>query len=254
MPKHAPAGMPRRQAMSALAVLFALLLTGCAATSVPGPSAGATSGADLRMEYLNLAADGDALLAFVPQKSRIRVFAFRGGRAARLGHNHVVSIDRGTGYLLLPAGHVANARFDLAFRLDEMHFDEAVDREALGGAFASRLAPDDIDRTRANFLGAQSAQAQAYPEVRIHSLRVVGEMPRIAAQLRIEMHGTSKQTWVALDVRGDDRHIEAKGALVVEQSDFGIKPYSVFGGLLAVEDPLVVEFALVGEALALRAP
>jgi hypothetical protein len=253
MSMRAAAETPWHRASCALAALLATLLAGCAASIVPGAVAPATTGPDLRAQYLKLATDGDVLLAIAPGRSRIRVFAFRGGRAARLGHNHVVSIDRGTGYLLLPAGRVANARFDLAFRLDEMRFDDAAEREALGGGFASQLSPDEVDRTRANFLGEQSAQALAYPEVRIHSLRIIGELPRIAAQLRIDLHGTSRQTWVALDVQGDARRIEAKGAFVIEQSDFGIRPYSVFGDLLAVEDPLVVEFALVAEPLAIGA-
>jgi hypothetical protein len=32
--------------------------------------------------------------------------------------------------------------------------------------------------------------------------------------------------------------------MVLRQSDFGIKPYTVLGGLLAVDDEVVIEFHL----------
>jgi len=43
--------------------------------------------------------------------------------------------------------------------------------------------------------------------------------------------------------------LKVQGALVLKQSDFGIKPFSVFGGLLAVHDEVVVEFSLAADAL-----
>ena len=49
-----------------------------------------------------------------------------------------------------------------------------------------------------------------------------------------------------LDVQGLPDRLVVAGAFVLRQSDFGIKPFSVLGGLLAVEDELVVEFRLIG--------
>ena len=37
----------------------------------------------------------------------------------------------------------------------------------------------------------------------------------------------------------------ARGEVVIRQSDFGIQPFTVLGGLLAVKDELVVQFELV---------
>jgi hypothetical protein len=38
-----------------------------------------------------------------------------------------------------------------------------------------------------------------------------------------------------------------EGALVLQQSDFGVKPLSVLGGLLSVQDAVIVEFKLSGD-------
>lgn len=51
----------------------------------------------------------------------------------------------------------------------------------------------------------------------------------------------------ALTVKGLPDHLTVDGALVLRQSDFGVKPLSVLGGLLAVQDEVIVEFKLSGE-------
>jgi hypothetical protein len=35
------------------------------------------------------------------------------------------------------------------------------------------------------------------------------------------------------------------GSLVIKQTDFGIRPYTALGGLLGVQDTLVLDFRLV---------
>ena len=54
--------------------------------------------------------------------------------------------------------------------------------------------------------------------------------------------------WTPLTVTGLPERLSVQGALVLKQSDFGIKPFSVFGGILAVQDEIVVEFTLAGDA------
>jgi hypothetical protein len=62
----------------------------------------------------------------------------------------------------------------------------------------------------------------------------------------VELHGQRRELWVPLTVRGLPATLTAEGALVLSQSDFGIQPYAVLGGLLAVQDQLMVEFKLHG--------
>ena len=106
------------------------------------------------------------------------------------------------------------------------------------------MSPEAIAATRTNMLGAGNLQADAFPWVRIRSLQVAGEAPRLAAQIELELHGQKRVMWLPLRVQLEPLQIRVEGALVLRQSDFGIRPFSVLGGLLAVQDELLVEFEL----------
>jgi YceI-like domain. len=201
--------------------------------------------AKLKAAYAALGEAGGKVFILDPGQSAIRIYVFRGGRAAKLGHNHVLSAPRFTGFLYVPAAGVTNARFDLEFRLDQLEIDNPAYRSALGNAFASALTADDIDGVRKHMLGKDNLQADRFPVVSVHSLQIVGEPPKFAVKVQIEMHGQKREMWIPLSVKGLPDSVTVSGALVLRQSDFGVQPYSTLGGLLAVRDEVVIEFKLL---------
>ncbi len=231
-----------------IAAIVLLRCTPLPATAPGGemPPAQGARPADLTAEYAALAAAGGRSFTVDPGKSTVRIYVFRGGRAGRVGHNHVLSAPQFTGYFFLPAAGASNGRFDLEFRLDHLEIDNPAIRSGLGSAFSSALSADAIDGTRRHMLGADNMQADQFPLVRVRSLRITGESPKFAAEVRIEMHGQTREIWLPLDVQGLPDHLSVAGSFVLRQSDFGVKPYSFLGGLLAVEDEVVIEFKLFG--------
>lgn len=211
MPTAPPARLPRRTAL----VLAAVLLTGCGGLPPPGPSPTPPAGPTAE----KAAAD------------ELRVLVFRGGKASRLGHNHVL--------------RAADLRVDwpaagpvLRFRLDALDVDPPALRARLGEAFASAVGDEARAGTRVNLLKA--LEAEAYPEVVARTLQQLGEGGRRAVEAEIALHGVTRRQWLVVDVQGR----RARGQAVIRQSDFGIQPFTVLGGLLAVQDALVVEFEL----------
>lgn len=166
------------------------------------------------------------------QGQSLHVLVFRGGAAARLGHNHV--LRAGDLRVDWPAAGPV-----LRFRLDALDIDPPALRAALGPDFASGVDADARAGTRANLLKA--LDAAAYPEVVVRTLVQVGEGARRAVEAEITLHGVSRRQWFAVEVDG----ARARGRVVLRQSDFGLQPFTVLGGLLAVQDALVVEFELV---------
>ncbi len=247
-----PSILPRVRLLAAAA----LALGACAAPAPPADApadapAEAPGDAALapqwRAQYAALAAGG-TVYALDPQRSRVRIYAFRGGRAAHLGHNHVLSAPAFSGWVYVPASGGEGGRVDIEMRLDALELDRTDIRATLGPAFAARIDADDVDNTRRHMLGNGNLQAQRFPFVRLHSLAITGELPRLAAQVDVELHGQHRPVWVALAVDRSPGGLTAAGSLVLRQTDFGITPYSVLGGMLAVEDALVVEFDLAATA------
>jgi len=245
-----------RLVVSAAATVTMLL--GCASLPMDIPKADSKALGDkdetaavTKSSYLELVRTGDGkVFALDPKLSTVRMFSFRGGRAGRLGHNHVLSAPEFIGYAYLPESFAAEPKFDLEFRLDQLEIDNPQYREALGGTFAAPLSKAAIEGVREHMLGEDNLQADRFPFVRIHSLQITGELPKFAAQMQVEMHGQKQLMWVPLNVERMSDRLAVKGAFVLQQTSFGAKPYSVAGGLLAVKDEVIVEFYLVGTLLA----
>jgi hypothetical protein len=243
--------LPSRTASLCAGLLCALsLLGGCAhaPADLTGLGAGAAvpTEAALDQTYADLARAGGQVIRLDPAASSLRIYVFRGGRAGKLGHNHVLSAPRFTGLFCLPASGAQDARFDLLFRLDALDIDNAAARAGLGSAFASVVSPEAIQGTREHMLGPANLQAAQFPTVYIHALKITGEVPRFAAQVQVVLHGVARTYEVPLAVEGLPAHLAVRGSLVLRQTDFGIAPFSVMNGLLAVEDAVVIDFDLRG--------
>lgn len=200
----------------------------------------------LAATYTGLAKTNGKLFTLNPKQSTVKIYVFKSGRLAHLGHNHILSAPQFMGFFYLPADEISAARFDVEFRLDELELDNPEIRAKAGSAFASHLSPAAIAATRQNMLSR--FQAQRFPMVRIHSLQIVGEAPKFATQIQIELHGQTRDLWIPLQVEGLPDRLNVSGSFVLRQTDFGVQPFSVMGGLLAVQDEVVIEFQLVGSA------
>lgn len=241
-----------RTAIFVLAVLVAAALAGCAAlpTSLQmgaTEAARESNHAALMSTYSELAKTGGRVFNLDSRRSAVRIYVFRAGPAAKVGHNHVIAAPKFSGFAYLPPGGTAEARFDLEFRLDELEIDNLAYRAQLGKAFASIPMPEAIAGTREHMLGEENMQADRFPFVRVHSLRVAGESPKLAVDVQVEMHGKKREIRVPLDVEGLPDSLAVSGAFTLRQTDFGVQPYSALGGLIAVADEVVIEFKLVGE-------
>ncbi len=217
------------------------------ATPVPVmPVTRADEQGGLNAVYSELAATGGRVFTLDPKASAVRIYAFRGGTAAKVGHNHVLSAPQFTGFVHLPSSGASSARFDLEFRLDQLEIDNPAYRSKLGTAFSSLLTAAAIEGTRDHMLGEDNLQADRFPFVRVHSLLISGEAPKLAAKVQIELHGQKREIWVPLSVESSPDRLSVTGSFVLRQTDFGAQPYSVLGGLLAVQDEVLIEFELIG--------
>jgi hypothetical protein len=215
--------------------------------SIPPPST--TPGLDLAADYGARLAGGAAVYRVDTATSDLRIYVFRGGKAAKLGHNHVLSAPRFEGYVSMPSDAVADASFDLQFRFDELRIDDPVLREQTGGNFAGARSESDMAGTMKNMLGPRVLSADEHPYVRIRSLLIAGDWPMLVARVAIEMHGVGRERDVLLQVERDDQQLRARGELVLRQTEFGVTPLSILGGVIAVQDPVAIRFDLRAKRL-----
>jgi len=198
----------------------------------------------LRAEYDALAAHGGKVYVIDTARSQLLIYAYRGGAAARLGHNHVLRAARIEGYVHVPAAAPAGARFDLRVPLAQLVIDEPQLRAATGDAFAGERTASDIAGTRHNLLGPDGLDAARFPDVRVRSTQVSGDWPALVADIEVTLHGATRSLTVPLRVRRNGADLNISGSLALRQSAFGVQPYSALLGLLAVQDPVTIRFEL----------
>ncbi len=240
-------------------VFIGLLASQAACTSTAPDTAGktaATAGADSGSaalsscgDWLRLQQAGEGrLYAFDPAQSTLRILVYRGGKLASLGHNHVIAAEQhAVGQVYLPRDGFATAGAQLSFRLDQLVLDNPAWRTSMGVDFAKVLSEADIAGTRANMLKA--LDAAQFPVVTAVTRTVEGGWPRLVLRLDVTLHGKTRTLDMPVEAAKPEGEgpLKARGRLVLRQTDFGIQPFTVLGGLLAIQDPLAIELDLTAQ-------
>ena len=240
-------------AMRLITTWLAILVlgAGCAAPPAPAPPPAPPPAAAEPQQTAswyrneNARARGQKVYQVDAGQSLITIVVRRGGAFARFGHDHVIASRTLSGY----AAPDAN-RAHFQFRLDEMSVDEAALRVQAG--LDTQPSAEDIEGTRANML-KRVLDAERYPMVYLAAQRLPAAKDA-PSQLRltITLHGVARSIDVPVRYERSAASLKASGELTLLQSDFGIKPMSVMGGALTVQDRMELRFAIV--ALALPAP
>lgn len=191
-----------------------------------------------------LRASGGRAYRVEASQSTVRIYAYRAGSARRLGHNHILGAEQFEGEVRIAGDDPALAGFVLRAPLAALRIDEAEWRSALGGAFDSARSTEDIDGTRRNLLGEKGLDATRYPEVVLRSVAVAGDWPVLVVRLAVSLHGQTREQDLVLRVEHDEQSLRARGSFLLRQSDFGLTPFSVLGGLLAVQDAVAIDVDL----------
>jgi polyisoprenoid-binding protein YceI len=206
-----------------------LLLTACRqplAPPAPGPQAGPDA-------YRGAAASDAAVYAVDPGASFVAVTVRRAGLMARLGHDHLVASHTLAGYAVPGAG-----RAEVSFRADQMTVDEPQLLRDAG--IDTQPSPQAVEGTRKNMLGPV-LEAQRYPVVTLHAEQLADGRLRVA----VTLHGVTRWLELPAAVRVEASQVTASGTARLKQTDFGITPFSVGGGLLSVQDELEVRYHIV---------
>lgn len=180
------------------------------------------------------------------QASAVHIHVFRGGTLARLGHNHVITSQSVTGRVWLHPQFTASG-FELSFPVADLVVDDPKARQAAGSEFPPEIPAADKEGTKKNMLRLEVLDAERHPRVTIRSASISGSLqsPRITA--RITIKDVSRDVVVPASVAVNGKRLTARGEFEIRQTEFGMKPFSVALGALAVQDQLRVRFDLVAE-------
>jgi hypothetical protein len=225
----------RRIALAAVSVFIALLV-GCA-SQVAAPGIDKREPAEFPGAYYRgLLAQGKPVFRVDTARSLVIIEVRRGGSLARFGHDHVVASHDVAGIIAPDEG-----RADLWVPLDALAVDEPALRTDAG--FQTQPSPDDIAGTRRNML-ERVLETDRYPYalVSLSEIGVAGGAKRL--RVTITLHGTTRSVETEAQFDKTAEEVSAVGTIGIDQSQFGIVPFSVFGGAIAVQDRVNIAFRI----------
>jgi hypothetical protein len=171
-----------------------------------------------------------------PRESLVVIEVRRGGSLARLGHDHVVASHDATGYVAPGEG-----RADIYVALARLVVDEPELRKQAG--FDTQPTESDIEGTRSNML-AKVLEAEQFPFALIAVKDADPKQKNTTLAVAITLHGQMRTFKVPAEVEADDKTIAVSGKLAFNQTDFGITPYALLGGAIAVKNGLELRFRI----------
>jgi len=222
------------------------LLAACATSEQLPPKTPAVSQEIPEEVYLN-AADSSDVYQIVPERSRAEILVRRGGRLEHLGHNHVISAQKITGYAVLNTTQPQTSRADLAIDLNAL----VVDSPELRSVYQLDTQPSDEDiNGTANNMSTHVLELETWPQafVRIEGPEALEGTSRCDVTLTLK--DVTRTFPATLLIHRDDDVLRVRGSFDLNQSDYGIEPFSVLGGALTIHDRLEITYRL--EAVRLR--
>ena len=224
---------PRRAALAAAAL--AGILAGCAQLlRVEAPLAPPAEFPEAY--YLQALKQGKPVFRADSAESLIVIEVRRAGSLARLGHDHVVASHELTGYVAPGEG-----RADFYVALARMVVDEAALRREAG--FDSQPTESDIEGTRSNML-EKVLEADKFPFALIGVSGANTGLGDVTLSITITLHGSTRTLQVPARIDADADGMSVTGRLSFEQTDFGITPYSLLGGAIAVRNAVELRFRI----------
>jgi hypothetical protein len=179
-----------------------------------------------------------------PQASTVHILVYRGGTFAKLGHNHVMSSKSLTGRVWMHR-ELARSGFEMAFPVADLIVDDPEARQAAGSEFPPEIPEADKQGTRKNMLRAEVLDGETYPRVELRSAKIEGALPAPQVTARITIKQVTREVVVPVKVTVTGDQLRATGEFALQQTDFGMKPFSVAMGALEVKDRLDVRFTIV---------
>ncbi len=189
-----------------------------------------------------------SVLRINSELSDLRILVYRGGELARFGHNHVVSSADLQGFVFNADAMLAS-HFDLFLPVDRLIVDDPAMRAEEGEDFSSTVSDKDSQATRANMLGEKVLDAAQFPFLQISGKVAEGSSSALQLTIDINLHGVNRSLQTVANISESADRLTVEGSFQVQQSDFGIEPFSALLGRLKVVDEVTIKYRIVAVAM-----
>ena len=199
----------------------------------------------LLSSFLYPAAAGTSLSYEIDRHdSLLKIFVYRAGLLKAFGHDHLISTTMINGGLFYTTPLSPAAAFKLTVPVDGLVVDDPEQRKAAGGPFSTLVPDKDRNGTRRNMLGDKVLNAAHYPDIIISGHWLAGSPSQATIAVTLGLRDKLAKYSVPVVIRVQHNRLRVTGTLHMKQSELGITPFSILGGVLQVADGMDVSFSL----------
>jgi hypothetical protein len=149
---------------------------------------------------------------------------------------------------------VAELAADSVFRIDipvdALQVDPPAARAEECPEFAASVSDPARQGTRENLLGPDVLAAALYPLIRIESLSLSGPRWNPVVKANVTLRGVQTPIEFSAAVLEQRDSLMVIASFPLSQSSLGLKPFSVLGGAISVQDRIDVRMRLVARMAA----
>jgi hypothetical protein len=184
--------------------------------------------------YVEAIGRGETIFRVDPALTLVVMEVRRSGSLARLGHDHVVASHDVQGYIAPD-----EQRSDLYVELERLVVDEPELRAEAG--FDTQPSAAFIAGTRQNML-EKVLEFERHPFALVSVRTADADNGASRLNVSVTLHGVVRSLQVPVEIEKSADEIGVSGRLTLTQSEFGITPFSILGGAIAVQDAVNVRF------------
>lgn len=164
------------------------------------------------------------------------------GKSGLVGHVHAVEGRLAAGQVVLGASMQAGV---LVFDMRSFVVDTPAARRLLG-------VQGDVDastqqQTNANMLGPEVLDVARHPTARFDiqsslpaARQQPGKPPAYDLVGTFTLHGVARPLTLVAEAEDGPAAVRLRGGFTIRQTDFGMKPYAKFGGMVGITDELKI--------------
>lgn len=182
-------------------------------------------------------------LTLDPSTGTLRVVLYKDGPLRALGHDHVVLAPKFSGQVELEA---SSARMTLTIDAQALTIDEDAARAAEN---LSPIPEKDREKIAAGMRGPKGLDVRRFKTIALRSDDIAplpNEKDLWVLNGQFELHGSTAALETPIAVTDGPGGRWFTGYVRLRPSDYGIKPFKVFGGAVSVKDEALVRFSILG--------
>ena len=179
-------------------------------------------------------------------QSELRLLVYRAGALASLGHNHVILNRTMNGFIEVGSTLAASSFFFTA-SIEAFIVDDALARSEEGEDFNSDVSDSAKTGTWNNMTGPAVLNAEKYPVIGVHSVRVEELQGVPTATVIVSVAGRDSSVLVPFVLHKETYGLSASASFELNQSAIGMTPFTAMLGALAVRDTMVVKLKVIAQ-------